>query len=89
MSLLQYVMCLYIGVCEIPIKGIIATFQEYNAMFCEVSAKKGTNVHDCCEDLTRALMKRENQRIAQTSNNIIPHSNDKPKIQEKSCSVCS
>ena len=58
-------------------------------MFCEVSAKKGTNVQDCCEDLTRSLMKRENQKIAQTNNNIVPDSRDKTRMQEKSCSICS
>jgi len=64
-----------------------ALAREYNAMFCEVSAKKGSNVHECCEDLTRSLMKRENQQIAQT--NIIPNSKDNTRAQEKSCSVCS
>ena len=59
-------------------------------MFCEVSAKKGTNVQECCEDLTRSLMKRENQKIAQTNNNIIPDlSNDKSKLTEKPCTICS
>ncbi|KAL5266814.1 hypothetical protein ACHWQZ_G004008 [Mnemiopsis leidyi] len=63
--------------------------REYNAMFCEVSAKKGTNIHDCCEDLTRSLMKRENQKIAQTNHNIVPDSKDRTKISDKSCSICS
>eukprot|EP00116_Pleurobrachia_bachei_P007870 sb/3468132/ len=66
-----------------------ALAREFNAMFCEVSAKKGTHVQDCCEDLTRSLMKRENQKIAQTNNNIIPDSRDKTRMQDKSCSICS
>ena len=58
-------------------------------MFCEVSAKKGTNVQDCCEDLTRSLMKRENQKIAQTNINIVPASKDRSVLSDKSCTICS